>query len=114
MWAAFAAEKVRIQTRNAMTQVPPCLAAGSLSDEDNVLSVAPQGDGLSADTLWLMNEIVQRSPIGVAVIDYEGVFLSVNPSYCLIYDRLSASASSRCTRTILMIVAAIWTASGKC
>lgn len=51
-----------------------------------MLSIAPQADGLTADTLRLMNEIVQRSPIGVAVIDYLGVFLSVNPSYCLIYD----------------------------
>jgi diguanylate cyclase (GGDEF)-like protein/PAS domain S-box-containing protein len=32
-----------------------------------------------------MDQIIQRSPIGVAVIDHEGVFRSVNPSYCLIY-----------------------------
>ena len=51
-----------------------------------MLSIAPQGDGLTADTFRLMDQIVQRSPIGVAVIDHEGVYLSVNPSYCLIYD----------------------------
>ncbi|MGL6112356.1 MAG: sensor domain-containing diguanylate cyclase [Rubrivivax sp.] len=32
-----------------------------------------------------MDQIIQRSPVGVAVIDHEGVFRSVNPSYCLIY-----------------------------
>jgi len=69
-----------------MTELPPRLVAGSLSDENSLLSIAPQGDGLAAETLRLMDQIVQRSPIGVAVIDHEGVYLSVNPSYCLIYD----------------------------
>jgi diguanylate cyclase (GGDEF)-like protein/PAS domain S-box-containing protein len=69
-----------------MTRLPPRRVDGFLSDEDNVLSIAPQGGGITADTLRLMNEIVQRSPIGVAVIDYEGDFRSVNPSYCQIYD----------------------------
>jgi len=68
-----------------MTQMPTGLVDGSLSDEDNALSIAPQADGLTADALRLMGQIVQRSPIGVAVIDHEGVFRSVNPSYCLIY-----------------------------
>ena len=68
-----------------MTQMPTGLVDGSLSDDDNALSIAPQADGLTADALRLMGQIVQRSPIGVAVIDHEGVFRSVNPSYCLIY-----------------------------
>jgi diguanylate cyclase (GGDEF)-like protein/PAS domain S-box-containing protein len=68
-----------------MTQIPTGLVDVSLSDEDNVLSIAAQGDGLTADALRLMGQIVERSPIGVAVIDHEGIFRSVNPSYCLIY-----------------------------
>jgi|GEM_PF-1395170 len=68
-----------------MTQKPPYLVDGSLSDEDNVLPIAPQDPGRTADALRLMDQIIQRSPIGVAVIDHEGVFRSVNPSYCLIY-----------------------------
>jgi diguanylate cyclase (GGDEF)-like protein/PAS domain S-box-containing protein len=84
----LAVEKVRLQQRHAMTQMPTGVVDGSLSDEDNVLSISPQGDGLTADALRLMGQIVQRSPIGVAVIDHEGVFRSVNPSYCLIYGYL--------------------------
>jgi diguanylate cyclase (GGDEF)-like protein/PAS domain S-box-containing protein len=68
-----------------MTQRPPYSVDGSLSDEDNVLPIAPQDHGRTADALRLMDQIIQRSPIGVAVIDHEGVFRSVNPSYCLIY-----------------------------
>lgn len=68
-----------------MTQRPPYLVDGSLSDEDHVLPIALQDHGRTADALRLMDQTIQRSPIGVAVIDYEGVFRSVNPSYCLIY-----------------------------
>jgi diguanylate cyclase (GGDEF)-like protein/PAS domain S-box-containing protein len=56
-----------------------------LSDEDIVLPSAPQDLGRTGDALRLMDQIIQQSPIGVAVIDQEGVFVSVNPSYCLIY-----------------------------
>jgi len=68
-----------------MTPMPLCSVDGSLPDEDDLLSIAPQGHGLTADALRLMGQIVERSPIGVAVIDHDGVFHSVNPSYCLIY-----------------------------
>ena len=68
-----------------MTQWPADLVDGSLSDADVVLPSAPQDLGRSGDALSLMYQIIQRSPIGVAVIDHEGVFCSVNPSYCLIY-----------------------------
>lgn len=68
-----------------MTQVPPHLADRSLSDEGDVLPIAQQDHGRTADALRLMDQIIQLSPIGVAVIDHEGVFLSVNPAYCLIY-----------------------------
>lgn len=50
-----------------------------------MLPIAPQDQALTADALRLTDEIVQLSPIGVAVIDQEGVFRSVNPAYCLIY-----------------------------
>ncbi|MEI6027605.1 MAG: diguanylate cyclase [Betaproteobacteria bacterium] len=50
-----------------------------------MLPIAPQDHGRTADSLRLVDQIVQMSPIGVAVIDHEGVFVSVNPAYCLIY-----------------------------
>ena len=40
-------------------------------------------DGGNVD--WLMQAIISQSPIGVAVIDYDGVYRSVNPSYCRLY-----------------------------
>ena len=33
----------------------------------------------------ILGEIIRQSPIGVAVIDHEGIFRSVNPAYCAIY-----------------------------
>jgi diguanylate cyclase (GGDEF)-like protein/PAS domain S-box-containing protein len=69
-----------------MTELPPHVVVGSFSDENNVLPIAPLGEDLTADALRLMGQIVQQLPIGVAVIDYEGVFRSVNPSYCQMYD----------------------------
>ena len=68
-----------------MTQRPPFLAGDSLPAEDIVFPIAAQEHDRTADALRLKDEIVQLSPIGVAVIDHEGVFRSVNPSYCLIY-----------------------------
>jgi len=68
-----------------MTLGPAHLLGGSLSDEDTVLPSAQQDPGRTGDALRLMDQIIQRSPIGVAVIDHHGVFRSVNPSYCLIY-----------------------------
>jgi diguanylate cyclase (GGDEF)-like protein/PAS domain S-box-containing protein len=65
--------------------MPPYSVDSSLPDEDDLLSIATQGHGLTADALRLMGQIVERSPVGVAVIDHDGVFRSVNPSYCLIY-----------------------------
>ena len=58
---------------------------GKLSDEDIGLSPAPQGIERSGHALRLMDQISQRSPIGVAVIDHDGVFRSVNPSFCQIH-----------------------------
>ncbi len=69
-----------------MTELPPHFAVAPFSDEDTVLPIAPPGEGQTADALRLMGQIVQQLPIGVAVIDYEGVFRSVNPSYCQMYD----------------------------
>lgn len=80
-----AVEKVPLRQRHAMTPKPPKFADGSLSDEDSVLPIAPQDQGRTGDPLQFMDQIIQLSPIGVAVIDHEGVFLSVNPAYCLIY-----------------------------
>ena len=58
---------------------------GKLSDEDIGLSPAPQGIERSGHALRLMDQIIQRSPIGVAVIDHDGVLRSVNPSFCQIH-----------------------------
>lgn len=69
-----------------MTELPPHFAVAPFSDEDTVLPISPPGEGQTADALRLMGQIVQQLPIGVAVIDYEGVFRSVNPSYCQMYD----------------------------
>ncbi|MEI7465994.1 MAG: diguanylate cyclase [Burkholderiales bacterium] len=69
-----------------MTELPPHFAVAHFSDENTVLPIAPPGEGQTEDALRLMGQIVQQLPIGVAVIDYEGVFRSVNPSYCQIYD----------------------------
>ena len=60
--------------------MPPYSVDSSLPDEDDLLSIATQGHGLTADALRLMGQIVERSPVGVAVIDHDGVFRSVNPS----------------------------------
>jgi diguanylate cyclase (GGDEF)-like protein/PAS domain S-box-containing protein len=32
-----------------------------------------------------MDEIIARSPIGIAVIDHEGIYRTINPAYCAIY-----------------------------
>ncbi len=37
------------------------------------------------DIVWLLQAIIDRSPIGVAVIDYEGRYRQVNPAYCALY-----------------------------
>lgn len=58
------------------------LVDSTSSDEDMCLSHAPQGIERSDHALRLMDQIIQRSPIGVAVIDHDGVFRSVNPSFC--------------------------------
>ena len=34
---------------------------------------------------WLLQAIISRSPIGVAVIDYDGFYQQVNPAYCALY-----------------------------
>ena len=68
-----------------MNQRPAHLVDGSLSGTDIARPSASQDLGRQGDALSLMDQVVQRSPIGVAVIDHEGVFRSVNPSYCLIY-----------------------------
>lgn len=34
---------------------------------------------------WLLESIISRSPIGVAVIDYHGIYRHVNPAYCTLY-----------------------------
>ena len=46
---------------------------------------APRDHSPVDDPLRLMEQIIQRSPIGVAVIDHDGVYRNVNPSYCLMY-----------------------------
>ena len=58
-----------------MAQKRPYLADGSWSDEDNVLPIAPQDHGRTEDALPLMDQIIQLSPIGMAVIDHEGVYV---------------------------------------
>ena len=47
------------------------------------LPLAFPGSGDAAP--GILDEIIRQSPIGVAVIDHEGIFLSVNPAYCAIY-----------------------------
>ncbi|NMP28133.1 EAL domain-containing protein [Rahnella sp. SAP-1] len=37
------------------------------------------------DTDSLFQAILDRCPIGIAVIDYNGIYLTVNPAYCAIY-----------------------------
>lgn len=37
------------------------------------------------DVAWLLQAIIHRSPIGVAVIDYDGIYRQVNPAYCALY-----------------------------
>ena len=68
-----------------MTQRSSYLVDDSLPAEDIVFPIAPQDHDRTADALRLTDEIFQLSPVGMAVIDHEGVFCSVNPSYCLIY-----------------------------
>ena len=38
-----------------------------------------------AETRLLMGQVLQQSPIGVAVVDHAGLFVEVNPAYCAIY-----------------------------
>ena len=33
----------------------------------------------------LTENIIQRAPIGMAVIDFDGIYRDVNPAYCRIY-----------------------------
>jgi diguanylate cyclase (GGDEF)-like protein/PAS domain S-box-containing protein len=33
----------------------------------------------------LVDQIIERSPIGIAVIDFDGIWRSVNPAYCTLY-----------------------------
>jgi diguanylate cyclase (GGDEF)-like protein/PAS domain S-box-containing protein len=68
-----------------MTRRLDRLVDGTLPDEDMGLWSAPQGIERSGHALRLMDQIIQRSPIGVAVIDHDGVFRSVNPSFCQIH-----------------------------
>jgi len=68
-----------------MTRKLDRLGDGTLSDEETGLSPAPPGIERSGHALRLMDQIIQSSPIGVAVIDHDGVFRSVNPSFCQIH-----------------------------
>jgi len=68
-----------------MTRRLDRLVDGTLPDEDMGLSPAPQDIERSGHALRLMDQIIQRSPIGVAVIDHDGVLRSVNPSFCQIH-----------------------------
>jgi diguanylate cyclase (GGDEF)-like protein/PAS domain S-box-containing protein len=67
-----------------MTRKLDRLGDGTLTDEETGLSPAPPGIERSGHALRLMDQIIQSSPIGVAVIDHDGVFRSVNPSFCQI------------------------------
>ena len=65
-----------------MTPRPARWVDDSAADADRALPSAVQDPGRTGDALRLMDQIIQRSPIGVAVIDHDGVFRSVNPSFC--------------------------------
>ena len=38
-----------------------------------------------AEASLLLGQVLQQSPIGVAVVDHAGLFVEVNPAYCAIY-----------------------------
>ena len=66
---------------------PSAAHSGECSETDaaTALPSAPQDRGRTADALRLIDQIINRSPVGVAVIDQEVLFRSVNPSYCQMY-----------------------------
>jgi diguanylate cyclase (GGDEF)-like protein/PAS domain S-box-containing protein len=68
-----------------MTRRPDRSVDTTLPNEDMALSPAEQGIERSGHALQLMEQIIQRSPIGVAVIDHDGVLRTVNPSFCQIH-----------------------------
>lgn len=59
-----------------------------LAENDVVFSAARRpavARSVAAGSVWPMPEIISHSPVGVAVIDFDGLYLAVNPAYCRLY-----------------------------
>jgi len=62
-----------------------------LVGEESSSSVAPHPAAAApasapAKSVWPMPEIISHSPVGMAVIDFDGIYRAVNPAYCRLYD----------------------------
>ncbi len=53
--------------------------------ESNAVTPEHRTNGTEQDLPWLLNEITQQSPIGIAVIDADGLFRNVNAAYGNLY-----------------------------
>ncbi|MEY8874884.1 MAG: PAS domain S-box protein [Leptothrix sp. (in: b-proteobacteria)] len=47
--------------------------------------VQPDAFSPLASSPWLLNQIIQQSPVGIAVIDRSGAYVTFNPAYAAIY-----------------------------
>ena len=56
-----------------------------LRPEPNPVAPEHPGSAIEPDLPWLLNEIIQQSPVGIAVIDIDGFYRNVNAAYGNLY-----------------------------
>ena len=56
-----------------------------LRPEPNPVAPEHPANAIEPDLPWLLNEIIQQSPVGIAVIDVDGLYRNVNAAYSNLY-----------------------------
>jgi len=56
-----------------------------LRPEPNPVAPEHPASAIEPDLPWLLNEIIQQSPVGIAVIDIDGLYRNVNAAYGNLY-----------------------------
>ena len=84
-----------------MEQPAPCFGARASMQRKPGLPQPWPDDAAARGNTALIDQVIQHSPVGMAVIDPDGVYCSVNPAYCRIYGHTEAELlGSRFTRVI--------------